>query len=110
MPRSILEIRKANGGLGNLSDEDIVQNTYSDFSSYYKSQDEYAKAIGYADNSDSGLTFTYTARTSFASADAYRSASITARCTPPIGTITIWLCGVVSTSRSVRESCEATLS
>lgn len=55
MPRSILEIRKANGGLGNLSDEDIVQNTYSDFSSYYKSQDEYAKAIGYG-GAGRGLT------------------------------------------------------
>lgn len=48
MPRSIADIRKANGGLDNLTDEDILQATYEDYAPYYKSIDDYASAVGYA--------------------------------------------------------------
>ena len=48
MPRSIADIRKANGGLDNLTDEDILQATYEDYAPYYKSLDEYASAVGYS--------------------------------------------------------------
>ena len=47
MPRSIAEIRKANGGLANLTDEDILQRTFQTYKSYYPSLDAYAAEIGY---------------------------------------------------------------
>ena len=48
MPRSIADIRKANGGLENLTDEDILQNTFQTYKSYYPSIDAYASEIGYS--------------------------------------------------------------
>jgi hypothetical protein len=48
MPRSIADIRRANGGLENLTDEDILHATYEDYAPYYKSIDDYAGAIGYS--------------------------------------------------------------
>lgn len=47
MPRSIADIRKANGGLENLTDEDILQSTFQNYKSYYPSLDAYAAEIGY---------------------------------------------------------------
>jgi hypothetical protein len=47
MPRSIADIRKANGGLENLTDEDILQSTFQQYKSYYPSLDEYAAEVGY---------------------------------------------------------------
>lgn len=47
MPRSIAEIRKANGGLENLTDEDILQSTFQQYKSYYPSLDAYAAEVGY---------------------------------------------------------------
>lgn len=47
MPRSIAEIRKANGGLDNLTDEDILQSTFQQYKSYYPSLDAYAAEVGY---------------------------------------------------------------
>lgn len=47
MPRSIAEIRKANGGLDNLTDEDILQSTFQQYKSYYPSIDAYAAEVGY---------------------------------------------------------------
>jgi hypothetical protein len=47
MPRSIAEIRKANGGLENLTDEDILQSTFKQYKSYYPSLDAYAAEVGY---------------------------------------------------------------
>lgn len=47
MPRSIAEIRKANGGLDNLTDEDILQSTFQQYKSYYPSLDAYAADVGY---------------------------------------------------------------
>lgn len=44
---SIQELRKSNGGLGNLSDEQIVQSTYPDYQQYFSSIGEYAAAVGY---------------------------------------------------------------
>lgn len=53
--QTIAELRKANGGLGNLSDEQIVQSTYPDYQRYFSSQDDYAAAVGYA-GAGRGLT------------------------------------------------------
>jgi len=47
MPRSIADIRKANGGLENLTDEDILQSTFQQYKSYYPSLDAYAAEVGY---------------------------------------------------------------
>lgn len=47
MPRSIAEIRKANGGLDNLTDEDILQSTFQQYKNYYPSLDAYAAEVGY---------------------------------------------------------------
>jgi hypothetical protein len=47
MPRSIAEIRKANGGLENLTDEDILQSTFQQYKSYYPTLDAYAADVGY---------------------------------------------------------------
>jgi hypothetical protein len=55
MPRSIAEIRKANGGLANLTDEDILQNTFQAYKSYYPSLDAYAAEVGYG-GAGRGLT------------------------------------------------------
>lgn len=55
MPRSIAEIRKANGGLENLTDEDILQSTFQQYKSYYPSLDAYAADVGYA-GAGRGLT------------------------------------------------------
>lgn len=52
---SLKQIRDANGGLGNLTDEQIVKSTYGDFQKYYGTEDEYAKAIGYG-GAGRGLT------------------------------------------------------
>lgn len=48
MPRSIAEIRKANGGLENLTDEDILQSTFQTYKNYYPSIDAYAAEVGYS--------------------------------------------------------------
>jgi hypothetical protein len=48
MPRSIADIRKANGGLENLTDEDILQSTFQNYKNYYPSLDAYASEIGYS--------------------------------------------------------------
>lgn len=47
MPRSIADIRRANGGLANLTDEEILQESFKDYAPYYKSLDDYARAVGY---------------------------------------------------------------
>ena len=47
MPYSIEQLRAANGGLGNLSDEQIVQHAYPDYQQYFSSIGEYAAAVGY---------------------------------------------------------------
>lgn len=47
MPRSIAEIRRANGGLANLTDEEILVESFKDYAPYYKSVDDYARAVGY---------------------------------------------------------------
>jgi hypothetical protein len=48
MPRSIADIRKANGGLENLTDEDILQSTFETYKNYYPSLDAYAAEVGYS--------------------------------------------------------------
>ena len=55
MPRSIADIRKANGGLSNLTDEDILQSTFQQYKSYYPSLDAYAAEVGYV-GAGRGLT------------------------------------------------------
>lgn len=55
MPRSIADIRKANGGLSNLTDEDILQSSFQNYKSYYPSLDAYAAEVGYS-GAGRGLT------------------------------------------------------
>ena len=48
MATSIAEIRQANGGLENLTDEDILQHTFETTGSrYYSTIDDYARDMGY---------------------------------------------------------------
>ena len=47
MPRSIAEIRQANGGLDNLTDEDILQAEYGRHKAYYPSIEDFASDVGY---------------------------------------------------------------
>lgn len=55
MPRSIADIRKAAGGLENLTDEDILQATFQKYKAYYPSLDAYAAEVGYG-GAGRGLT------------------------------------------------------
>ena len=47
MPRSIAEIRQANGGLDTLTDEDILQAEYGRHKAYYPSIEDFASDVGY---------------------------------------------------------------